>query len=58
MISFKAAMITSTVQSALGDFYNAVSTIRNEISLTSEISGEPPGFKKRKRNEDLTILAK
>jgi hypothetical protein len=45
---------SSTVHSALGDFFNAVSTIRNEISLTSEISGEPPEFKKRKR----TILAK
>jgi hypothetical protein len=49
---------SSTVHSALGDFYNAVSTVRNEISLTSEISGEPPEFKKRKRNEDLTILGK
>jgi hypothetical protein len=49
---------SSTVHSALGDFYNAVSTIRNEISLTSEISGEPLEFKKRKRNEDLTIFAK
>jgi hypothetical protein len=28
------------------------------MSLTSEISGEPPEFKKRKLNEDLTILAK
>jgi hypothetical protein len=49
---------TSTVHSAKGDFCNAASTIRNEISLTSEISGEPHEFKKRKRNEDLTILAK
>jgi hypothetical protein len=48
----------STDHSALGDFYNAVSIIRNEISLTSETSGEPPEFTKRKRNEDLTILAK
>jgi hypothetical protein len=39
---------SSTVHSALGDFYNAVHTFRNEISLTSEISGEPPEFKKRK----------
>jgi hypothetical protein len=49
---------SSTVHSASGDFCIAVSIIRNEISLTSEISGEPPEFKKRKRNEDLTILAK
>jgi hypothetical protein len=46
------------VHSALGSFCNAVSTIRNEISLTSEISEEQPEFKKRKRNEDRTILAK
>jgi hypothetical protein len=37
-----------TVHSALGNFCNAISTIRNEISLTSEISEEPPKFKKRK----------
>jgi hypothetical protein len=37
-----------TVYSALGNVYNAVSTIRNEISLTSEISEEPPEFKKQK----------
>jgi hypothetical protein len=49
---------STTVHSALGSFYNAVSTIRNEISLISEISEEPPEFNKRKRNEDLTILAK
>jgi hypothetical protein len=49
---------SSTVHSALGDFYNALSAIRNEISLISEISGKPPEFKKRKQNEDLTILAK
>jgi hypothetical protein len=48
---------STTVHSALGSFYNAVSTIRNEISLTSEISEEQPEFKKRKRNEDRTILA-
>jgi hypothetical protein len=47
-----------TIHSALGDFCNAVYTIRNEIFLTSEISGEPPEFKKRKRNEDLAVLAK
>jgi hypothetical protein len=56
MISFNAN--SSTVHSALGDFYNAVSIIRNEISLTSESSGEPPEFKKRNWNEDLTILVK
>jgi hypothetical protein len=49
---------TTTAHSALGNFCNAVSTIRNEISLTSDISEEPPEFKKLKRNEDLTILAK
>jgi hypothetical protein len=49
---------STIVQSALGSFYNAVSTIRNEISLTSEISEEQSEFKKRKRNEDGTILAK
>jgi hypothetical protein len=49
---------STIVHSALGSFYNAVSTIRNEISLTSEISEEQPEFKKRKRNEDRTILAK
>jgi hypothetical protein len=49
---------STTVYSALWNFYNAVSTIRNEISLASEISEETPEFKNRKRNEDLTILAK
>jgi hypothetical protein len=39
---------STTVHSALGNFYNAVSTIRNEISLTPEISVKPPEFKKRK----------
>jgi hypothetical protein len=39
-----------TVCSVLGNVYNAVSTIRNEISLTSEISEEPPEFKKQKTN--------
>lgn len=49
---------SSTVHSALGDFYNEIYTIRNEICLASENSREPPEFKKRKRNEDLTIVAK
>jgi hypothetical protein len=35
-----------TVYSAVADLYNAVSTIRNEMSLMSEISGEAPKFKK------------
>jgi hypothetical protein len=35
-----------TVHSALADFYNADSTIRNEISLISEITGESPAFEK------------
>jgi hypothetical protein len=58
MISFKAAIRNTTVHSALGNFYNAVSSVRNDISLTSEFSEEPPEFKKQKRNEDLTFLAK
>jgi hypothetical protein len=49
---------STTVHSALGNFCNAVSSVRNDISLTSEISEETPAFKKQKRNEDLTILAK
>jgi hypothetical protein len=49
---------STTVHPALGNLCNAVSTITNEISLTSEISEEPPEFKKQKRNEDITILAK
>jgi hypothetical protein len=46
------------VHSALRDFYNAVCTIRTEIYLTSEVSGEPPVLKKLEQNEDLTILVK
>jgi hypothetical protein len=41
-----------TVSSTLGDFYNIVPTLRNEI-LTSEIS-EPPELKEWKWNKDLT----
>jgi hypothetical protein len=35
-----------TAYSALADFYNADSSIRNEISLISEITGESPAFGK------------
>jgi hypothetical protein len=52
---FQSLNVNYDCHLALWNFYNAVSTIRNVTPLTSEISQE---FKKRKRNEDLTIFAK